>query len=154
MELRKWHYILPPSAYDVFCDKCGGSNTYWSEFEHKIWCFDCQIDTDGTGGVFDGPIPIRTAIMLGLSFDRFNLETKRVERLNLDKIQDGKELVWDPPEVWEKTTGARATVKRMLRGEDPPDTYGDFTRETGSKYFKLVPVKKRKKDGSIRTPRK
>jgi hypothetical protein len=153
LKRRKWHYILPPSAYDVFCDKCGGGNTYWSEYEHKIWCFDCQIDTDGTLGVFGGPIPLHAAYMLGLTFDRFNLETKQIDKLNLDSAK-GKELVWDPPEVWENVSGTRAVVKRLLKDEEPSDTYGELTREIGSKYFKLVPRKtKRKKDGNIRPAR-
>ena len=33
-------------------------------------------------GVFDGPIPIRTATMLDMCFDRLNLETRQVERFD------------------------------------------------------------------------
>lgn len=142
---RTWHYILPPVAYDIACDKCGGTNIYWSEYEKKIWCYDCKIDTDGTGGIFSGPIPMRAAYMLGLTFDRFNLETKQIERFNLDKN------TWDPPRVWKKITSSKEKTKRLLKDGKVSDVYGDMTRELGSKYFKLVPSKKKeKKVGNIR----
>ena len=48
MTKRKWHYILPPSVYDCKCGKCGGSNLEWSEYEHHIWCYDCEEDYDIT----------------------------------------------------------------------------------------------------------
>jgi hypothetical protein len=131
--------VLPPVAYDITCDKCGGTNIYWSEFEKKIWCFDCKIDTDGTGGIFYGPIPIHAAYMLGLTFDRFNLKTKQVERFNLDKN------TWDPPEVYEKISGPKEVAKRLLKDGKTSDVYGDMTSEAGSKYFKLVRAKKGKK---------
>jgi len=60
---RTWIYILPPAAYDIECDRCKGSNLAWSEWAHKIWCFDCEKDTPGTDGIFDGPIPYEVAKM-------------------------------------------------------------------------------------------
>lgn len=54
---RTWIYVLLPVDYALACDICGGSNIMWSEWEGHIWCQDCQKDTPGTGGIFDGPIP-------------------------------------------------------------------------------------------------
>jgi hypothetical protein len=136
-EKRTWHYVFPPAAYDVFCDKCNGANTYWSEYAHEIWCFDCEIDTKGTEGMFGGPIPIHVPYLFGITFDRYNLETKQIERFNLDTCN------WDPPDVVEKNIGKNEDTKRLLKGKEPFDTYGDLTTKIGSKYFKLVPRKKK-----------
>ncbi len=76
------------SAYDILCDKCNGSNIEWSEFEHKIWCYDCQIDTDGTFGIFGSPIGWETSRLVGISFDRWNMKKQRVEYCRVGK--DGK----------------------------------------------------------------
>jgi len=73
---RKWYYVQKPQEYDITCDRCGGRNLDWSEYASKIWCYDCEIDTKGTGGVFDGPIPIGVAAVLGMSFDRYDMENK------------------------------------------------------------------------------
>jgi hypothetical protein len=122
------------------CDKCSGTNIQWSEYEHKIWCYDCEIDTDGTKGIFDGPIGIQTCYLIGLTFDRINLETQQIEKLNLDKIIENGICEWDPPEVWKKYTDIAKdiTIKR-LKNKPLRSTYGDDLREEGSKYFKLVP---------------
>jgi len=84
---RTWIYILPPAAYDIECDRCKGSNLAWSEWAHKIWCFDCEKDTPGTDGIFDGPIPYEITKMLGISFDRIDLKTGK--RLYM-KVKDDK----------------------------------------------------------------
>ena len=75
LEKREWCYTQPPSTFELFCDQCDGSNTTWSEFKGRIWCFDCKIDTKGTHSVFDGPIPLEAAKLLGMSFDRINIKT-------------------------------------------------------------------------------
>lgn len=94
---RKWCYCLSPTAYDIFCDKCQGDNITWSEFEHKIWCYDCKIDTEGTGGIFDGFIPVQlTKILLGdHCFDKIDIETGRRMKMYCNK-KTGK--LW-----WRKT---------------------------------------------------
>ena len=79
MKKRTWMYVMKPYEYEIQCDKCGSSNIEWSEFEHKIWCYDCKIDTDGTEGVFDGPIAWGVAELIGLSFNRFNIKKNRLE---------------------------------------------------------------------------
>lgn len=140
---RKWCYVLPPYMFDIQCDKCGGTKIDWSEYEHKIWCYDCEIDTDGTSGVFDGPIPIQTSRLLGITFDRINLETEQLERFNLETCE------WDPPEVWQKyeRTKKQKTVD-MIRGNKYENPYGDHLYEEGKKYFELVPAKENE-DGNV-----
>lgn len=64
--------------YGIQCDKCEGTNIEWSEYEGMIWCYDCEIDTKGLPGVFDGPIPINTSKILGINFDRIDLKTKKI----------------------------------------------------------------------------
>jgi hypothetical protein len=73
MKKRQWCYSQNPKIYCIECDKCGGSNIQWSEFEGHIWCYDCEIDTKGTGGIFDGPIPINLCKSMGIHFDRIDL---------------------------------------------------------------------------------
>jgi hypothetical protein len=70
---RDWCYCQKPAVYEVSCDLCGGDNTTWSEYQGRIWCFDCVRDTRGTGGVFGGPIPLAACELMGLSFDRIRL---------------------------------------------------------------------------------
>ena len=72
------------------CDKYGGNNITWSEFEGCIWCYDCEIDTPGNVGVFDGPIPLATAALLGMNFSIIYLETGKVET---PVVKDGR-IVW------------------------------------------------------------
>ena len=92
MRKRKHIYIQHPTIYCISCDKCNGRNIDWSEYEHKIWCYDCKVDTDGTEGIFDGPIPINTCRMLGINFWRMNLKTEKILKLVTSK--DGKRLIY------------------------------------------------------------
>lgn len=78
IRMRKWCYCQKPGVYEVYCDICAGSNTTWSEYEHMIWCYDCGIDTKGDGGIFDGPIPIELAQLMGMSFDRIRLVDNKI----------------------------------------------------------------------------
>lgn len=90
MNKRIWHYIYNPKVYEMCCDKCHGQNIEWSEFEGKIWCYDCEIDTDGFGGIFSGPIPHNvTELILGKDcFNRWNMMVE--EREEFCKLIDGK----------------------------------------------------------------
>lgn len=92
LKKRTWHYIMKPYEYSMHCDKCEGTNIEWSEWEGKIWCYDCEIDTDGFEGIFGGAIGIGVTQILGISFDRWNMEENRVEYF---QRKDGK-LVWLP----------------------------------------------------------
>lgn len=76
--LRKWHYCQDPFMYDIACDKCYGVNVAWSEFENLIWCYDCKVDTEGTKGIFHGPIPFHMCEMLGVSFDRVRMKDGKI----------------------------------------------------------------------------
>ncbi len=78
MKKRKWVYVCNPKKYDITCDKCGKNNIEWSEYEHMIWCYDCKIDTPGTPGIFDGPIPIGVIGIFGISLNRYYLKSKAV----------------------------------------------------------------------------
>lgn len=86
---RTWCYSQYPAVYEVLCDKCGGTNTSWSEYEHHIWCFDCKKDVKGTEGIFGGPVPIEACHLMGIRFDRIDLKTfkliKEEEYMNKGK---------------------------------------------------------------------
>ncbi len=89
MRKRKWHYVMKPYQYEMKCDICDGQNIEWSEYEGKIWCYDCQIDTDGFSGVFGGAIGWGVAQLIGISFDRWNMVKNRVEyaRISSGKVK-------------------------------------------------------------------
>lgn len=93
-EKRTWHYCLEPVHFDMYCDKCEGTNITWSEYVHQIWCYDCEIDTEGFKGIFDGPIPAYCAELMGISFDRVDIETGKIEKLNIEN--DTTKLQWIP----------------------------------------------------------
>ena len=95
LKKRKWVYVQKPVKYEMSCDKCEGINIEWSEYERMIWCYDCEIDTLGNAGIFDGPIPIGAASLFGMSFDKFCLKTKRLLKM---KIKE-EILVWEPASV-------------------------------------------------------
>ena len=71
---RKWCYIQNPVNYEIACDNCNGGNVEWSEWKSLIWCYDCKIDTKGTGGIFNGPIAVNLCKMMGISFERVNIK--------------------------------------------------------------------------------
>ena len=89
-KLRTWIYIQKPVSYEIYCDKCGGHMITWSEYEHMIWCYQCRIDTPGTGGIFSGPIPLEVSKILGVSFDRFYFRDKSIRKMEIK----GHKLVW------------------------------------------------------------
>jgi len=84
---RNWIYVQNPKVYGFHCDVCGESNIEWSEFEGHIFCKDCKIDTKGTGSIFDGPIDVNAATMLGISFDRLDIQTNKLQKFNLKTKQ-------------------------------------------------------------------
>lgn len=134
LKKRKWFYVLSPTAFDMRCDHCWqgelddgtGTNIIWSEYEGKIWCYDCKVDTDGMEGIFDGPVPIQACYMLGLTFDRYNIEKGCVERLNINKLNETGMLVWDDP---------AESTKQLLKGAD---CYGKELAKRGSEHFEIV----------------
>ena len=83
---RRSVLIQPPSAYAISPCSCGNADTQWSEFEQHLWCEVCKKDfIPAHNGIFDGPIPVMAAQMLGISFDLFNLETQTIEPFILDE---------------------------------------------------------------------
>jgi len=87
---RKWVYVQQPAAYCMAGCECGNDAPQWSEFEKHLWCEKCEKDfIPKHNGVFDGPIPVAVSCMLGMSFDRINLETNEVERFNADALFAG-----------------------------------------------------------------
>ncbi len=142
MKKREWHYVLPPTAFELRCNVCDGGRVWWSEYERMIFCFDCQLDVDGTESIFDGPIALNTCYLLGLNFDIYNLKTHQIERLNLEK-SEGAELVYDEPEEVERTLKdypKKHTIKLLRTGAEEPDPYGESLNKYGRQFFKLVPV--------------
>ena len=86
LEKRTWCYVQPPSAYEISPCSCGNANTQWSEWQYRLWCDKCEKDfIPDHGGLFDGPIAVEVCRMLGISFDRFNLETNEIEPFELDR---------------------------------------------------------------------
>ena len=88
MVKRTWIYVCKPAKYDITCNVCGGTNIDWSEYEHRIWCYDCKLDLPGTPGIFDGPIPIGIMEILGAPLWRIYLKSKAVCKPVI--IKDGK----------------------------------------------------------------
>lgn len=85
---RKWCYLMAPRGFDMSNCPCGNSMTEWSEFEKHLWCRNCDKDfIPEHAGVFDGPIPIKAAYLMGICFDRYNIETSKVEYLNIDTME-------------------------------------------------------------------
>lgn len=78
---------MSPASFEISGCDCGNGSAMWSEFEEHLWCEQCQIDFKPKhNGVFSGPIPIKTAELLGLRFDRINLITQKVEIFNSDDL--------------------------------------------------------------------
>jgi len=77
--------VQEPKEYEMHCDICKGTNITWSEYDHMIWCYDCQKDTKGFGGVFEGPIAIGAMSLLGMSLDRINLRTGKRSTLRMNE---------------------------------------------------------------------
>lgn len=85
---RTWHYIQRPAIFEIAPCDCGNADAEWSEFEKHLWCGRCQKDFIPThNGIFDGPIPIGAAKLLGICFNRHNMVTKKVERFDTETGQ-------------------------------------------------------------------
>ena len=78
---RKWCYTMRPAVYEISPCDCGNRDIEWSEWEGHCWCAKCKRDfIPKSGGLFDGPIPLKLANMMGIRFDRYDLATKKVIR--------------------------------------------------------------------------
>lgn len=77
-------YNQPPSTYSIGPCACGNTETQWSEYEKHLWCDKCNIDfIPRDNGVFDGPIGLQTAALMGIYFDRIDLSTGNFEYFSL-----------------------------------------------------------------------
>ena len=84
MEKRTWVYVQRPKEYGIALHPCGDINPEWSEYKDYLWCPACKCEfIPEHWGLFDGPIGINVCKMLGISFDRFNLETQQIEPFEL-----------------------------------------------------------------------
>lgn len=93
MEKRKWVYLQQPKVHEMASCFCGNEDTQWSEYAKHLWCDKCQKDfIPSHGGIFDGPIAFNTARILGITFDRFNLESNQVELVDNEEIGSGPVL--------------------------------------------------------------
>ena len=90
MKRREWIYCQEPAAYEISCSICGGE-VQWSEYEHKVWCWRCLKDTEGSVSLFDGPMALEACELLGICLDKIDLKTGK--RLYI-KIKGGK-VVWE-----------------------------------------------------------
>lgn len=85
LEKRTWCYRMSPSSYEMAPCDCGNGHTQWSEFVGHLWCDKCEKDfIPSHNGIFDGPIPINLASMMGVSFDRIDLITQKIQKFNVD----------------------------------------------------------------------
>jgi hypothetical protein len=97
MKKRKWVYIQKPVTYDISCNKCQGINIAWSEFERMIWCYDCELDVPGNGGIFNGPVPILCFMQ---SFHDLFPDGLEILGFSLDRIYFGeKPVMWKKPRI-------------------------------------------------------
>lgn len=94
MELvkRTWCYVQQPKVYCLSPCKCGNEDVQWSEWQKHLWCEKCQIDfIPECDGIFDGPIPVGAATLMGICFDRINLETNEIEKFQHKSIEELKQ---------------------------------------------------------------
>lgn len=74
-------YIMPPSHFEIPGCDCGNCEPEWSEFKEHLWCAKCQKDfVPDHWGVLDGPVAVQASLLMGLNFDRVNLQTNEIER--------------------------------------------------------------------------
>lgn len=89
LEKRTWVYVQRPWQYEMALCKCGHLDPDWSEYKGHLWCPVCLIDfIPEHNGIFDGPIPVATSEMLGISFDRYDLETRKIIPFTIESLGD------------------------------------------------------------------
>ena len=81
LKKRTWVYAQRPCKYEIALHGCGHTDPDWSEYEKHLWCPVCLVDfIPEHYGILDGPILVKTCGLLGIFFDRFNLETQQFEK--------------------------------------------------------------------------
>lgn len=85
---REWHYIQRPAVYGIAGCTCGNGDPDWSEYDKHLWCAVCKKDfIPEHNGIFDGPVPIHASALMGISFDRINLLTGKLERFEIKELR-------------------------------------------------------------------
>lgn len=80
---REWCYIQAPHVFELPGCSCGNEDMQWSEYQGHLWCDKCQLDfIPKHNGIFDNPIGMGMAKMLGITFTRINLKTDLLEALD------------------------------------------------------------------------
>jgi hypothetical protein len=75
MNKRKWRYVMEPGHFGIPGCRCGSTDCTWSEYEGYLWCHVCSTEFVPTDwGVFDGPIPVEASGLMGMSFERVEIE--------------------------------------------------------------------------------
>ena len=87
MEKRTEVYLLRPKEFEISgCPVCGNEDPDWSEFKSHLWCARCEKDfIPESSGVFDGPVPINTAHLMGMCFATIDIETGAISNCPADK---------------------------------------------------------------------
>jgi hypothetical protein len=77
---REFVYLMSPREFCFEpCKYCGHEDLMWSEFKGRVWCPICRVDyRPDFFGIIDGPVPVNTCMMMGFSFDTFDLTTQQV----------------------------------------------------------------------------
>lgn len=84
---RTFHFAHPPKHFDLPPHSCGHDDAQWSEFEEHLWCSHCEVDfKPDHRGIFGGPIPINTAMMMGVCFDRVIIATGKLDRYSPETL--------------------------------------------------------------------
>lgn len=81
LEKRTWVYVMRPAEYGIAGHSCGNNDPDWSEYQKHLWCAPCAVDfIPEHSGMFDGPIGIEVSALLGISYDRYNIQTGQIEK--------------------------------------------------------------------------
>lgn len=88
LEKRLTYYVQQPKQYEIAPCSCGNEDTQWSEWKHHLWCDKCQKDfVPEHNGIFDGPIPIGAAMLMGISFDQIDIATGNIIKFEMGVLQ-------------------------------------------------------------------
>lgn len=121
LEKRTWCYIQKPHVYEVASCSCGNDNNQWSEYKGYIWCPVCKKDfIPEHNGIFDGPIAIQTADILGVKFDKFDIVNNRIIKFNVETRMYENEVITEGiPET-------KPTKFEVIRYYRPKAFYGRY----------------------------
>lgn len=79
LERREWVYVQRPREYEIAGCECGNEDPDWSEFKRYLWCAACAKDfIPAHNGIFDGPIPMETARMIGIDLRQYSIATGEI----------------------------------------------------------------------------